>query len=202
MKARESKRIEWIALIRNWLHQGLSYMRVTEIMFRLMLELLFISLCTILFPLDFVESMFLGHTIMWICFSNFWASVLFAIPNLYNPGRDKTLLFLNRTASLSLKFTGVKCVLLYGSISRGKWHSQSDLDMRILYNNTFLGTISGLMFVYFLRGYAFLKRQPLDLFGTESLGFLDKMRADETPLCLAGECPVSVKSVAWKDNIL
>ena len=177
-------------------------MNYSEVIFRVILAGSLVFCVHYGFNIGVLASLVVSHFVMWLIFSNFWAAILFGIPSLTNPGRTRTKAFLVTLANYSRFFKGVECVLIYGSLSRGMWHDQSDIDMRVQFKRSLSGILSGLTFVYLARLFAFIQRQPLDLFGSDGIEFLNKMREDEVPVCISGVCPSNVRCTQWNNNLL
>jgi predicted nucleotidyltransferase len=193
-KAKFGGPILWNKIVRNWLHQGISYMDRGELTLRLIFEsLIVIFLFFILnlflrspsaLPFIGVSSLLIAHTINWIINCNFWALLIFAIPNLENRGETKTCNYLNKIALRLARFQSIGGVLIYGSVSRGKWHGKSDIDMRILRRPGLLNLCQSYILITKERIIAAVSMQPIDMFLADSIKFLKKMRSDEIPVFL------------------
>jgi len=181
-------------LLKNWIHQSLFYMDATERMLRIILELLEIFVITILLSRLYghevikfwilIASFLVVHTINWVLNGNWWACILFAFPNLRNPGEAKTCRYLNAMGTRLKKSTSISGILIFGSLSRGMWHERSDIDLRILRKLGLWNAIASFLVITRERMFAFLKHQPLDMYLADDIDFLLNMRKDEPPIFL------------------
>ena len=183
--------IIWKNLIKNWLHQGITYMDVNELVMRMVIEFFeiflinfFVSKMVSSSVYSFMISFFIAHTYNWVTNGNFWALAIFAFPHLRNQGEMSTCTYLQKLTSRLQTHTSIGGVLIFGSISRSVWHDRSDIDMRFFRKPG----LKNLLIAGFLtmreRFLAFLYRQPLDLFLSDSIISLRKMRDDEKPVFL------------------
>lgn len=181
-------------LIINWVHQGLLYMDKSEKLFKISVEVAEFSLISFLliyiedFSLNIPEALIISfvivHTFNWTTNNLFWSVVMFSFPNMRNPGRHKTLLYLRGMRNRLRTNRSISALALYGSISRQRWHCQSDIDVRILRRPGFLNAIIANFIISRERFIAFIKLQPTDIFLADNVEFLKKMRSDEAPIFL------------------
>lgn len=181
-------------LIKNWIHQGLLYMDKGEQSFKIFTEMVEVLLL-FKFLSEFAQSVesvagvamisfVIVHTFNWVTNNLFWSIVMFAFPNLKNRGMEQTILYLKNMADRLRANKSITGMALYGSISRGQWHSRSDLDIRLLRAPGFLNLIRANLVMMRERFFAFLLRQPTDIFLADGVKFLSKMRSDEIPVLL------------------
>jgi predicted nucleotidyltransferase len=131
-----------------------------------------------------IFSLFIAHTINWVFNGNLWALLIFAIPHLENRGTSKTINYLNKIGSRLKIYRCIGGVLIYGSVSRGRWHHKSDVDLRILRKPGLANLIQAYMLTIRERALAAVSMQPIDMFLADGIPFLKKMRSDEIPLIL------------------
>lgn len=191
MKAYRSRRIEVVQILRNWLHQGVSYMDRGERVVRLSLEGAFVvlsSLMLVALGVSGVASVFLTiavvHTVFWVFNGNFWALVQFSIPLNTAGTEGATLSYLAELQRRAEAQPAIEGVALFGSPTRGAWHGFSDLDMRFVRAEGFVNLLTAGLFMMRERAIAALQRKPLDSFLADGPTFLDKMRKDERPIFL------------------
>lgn len=193
IKASSDGRYHPVNLLRNWLHQALSYMDAGELMFRVLVESLEIVVIYLVLvrlevdlttPLKAFFSVLIAHTINWIFNGNFWALWLFASPRAKNRGEEATVKYLLEMAARLKRSGCIGGLALYGSAARGAWHGKSDLDIRIVRRKGLLNLVCANLLVMRERLLALIYRQPADLFLADGIDFLRKMRADESPLFL------------------
>ena len=190
-KAKVGGRPKLLNIPRNWLHQGLSYMDTGELSSRIIIETLEIVVVYCL--LDRVISnispglvlfitIVIVHTWNWMTNGLFWALIIFAFPQLKNPGAEKTVDYLNNMRQRLLKKSCITGVAIYGSVTRSAWHDRSDIDIRFLRKPGMVSLICAVTVTMKERFIAFINKQPMDLFLADDIDFLKKMRADEVPV--------------------
>lgn len=190
-KAIKGGSIVWKNILTNWMHQGISYMDTSEVSIRIVVE--FIEFCMIYYLISKIifdsfwvlaSSFFVVHTFNWMTNGNFWALIIFASPNLTNPGESATRSYLNKMRNRLKKHESISGIMIFGSISRKVWHNRSDIDMRFLRKSGLKNILLSNMLTMRERFLAFVHRQPLDLFLSDDIGSLRKMRDDEKPVFL------------------
>jgi len=193
IKASVDGKFHPLNLLRNWLHQALSYMDAGELVFRIFIEGLetavifwIITEMNIDIPVyvEIVTALLIAHTINWIFNGNFWALWLFASPGAKNRGEKATVNYLLGMKGRLKRSGCIGGLALYGSAARGSWHTKSDLDVRVIRRKGFLNLICANIVIMRERFLALLYRQPMDLFLADGIDFLRKMRIDENPVFL------------------
>jgi len=191
-KATINGKAEYLVLIKQWIHQGFTYLDQTEMFYRVIWEIIPFSMAAFLLA-TFTElriayiliiSFLISHTLNWIFNYNFWTCITFTFPSKTNPGRQQTIKYLAKMQNRMMKYDSIGGCMLYGSIARGKWHEKSDLDMRVLRKSGFINGFKSYLIICLERLIAFLEGQPLDLYLADSENFLNKMREDEFPIFL------------------
>ncbi len=198
-KAQAGGRAQLWNLPRGWAHQGFFYLdhtqRVGWLVFEATATILVACLIARLsrIPLSQIRlwavSLFLAHTLNWVLNGNWWAGMLFTFPHLRNRGDQATCDYLNRMAVRLKQDRAISGVMIFGSVSRGRWHERSDLDMRLLRRRGVTNGIAGVLALWRERWIAFWARQPLDLYLADDIPFLMKMRPDEPPVFLKKDDP-------------
>lgn len=193
-KAVVGGRVKLIVLFRNWLHQGFTYLDKTEMFYRIIWELIpFSVLCYLLnylsisLWLNIFISLAFAHTLNWLFNDNLWTCIQFTLPNLLNPGNDKTIKYLNNMQMRMHNCDAVAGCMIYGSLSRGVWKDKSDLDIRILRKAGVINGFKAYWACWIERLIAVKERQPLDIYVADGIDFLKKMRVDEFPIFLKGD---------------
>ena len=193
-KAVVGGKVKLIVLFRNWVHQGFLYLDRTEMFYRVIWEL--VPMITIYFLLSLTEipmwggvilSFLIAHTINWMFNDNLWTCIQFTLPNLLNPGNDKTKDYLLKMQKRMEKRYSVSGCMIYGSLSRGVWKDKSDLDVRILRRPGLVYGFLGYLACWTERLIAIYSRQPLDIYMADSTAFLKKMRDDEFPIFIKAD---------------
>lgn len=179
---------KYFTLIRNWAHQGFFYLDKTEMFFRVIWEIIPIVLLSFFFNFNIYISIFISffiiHTYNWITNDNFWAVFIHSLPNQKNPGEQATIEYLTKMQKRLIASNAISAVLIYGSVTRNKWHDRSDIDIRFFREK---GIFNGLISYLILRRerlIALLNKQPLDAYIADDIKFLKKMRDDEFPIFL------------------
>lgn len=195
-KAVVGGKVKLIVLFRNWIHQGFFYLDKTERLYRIIWEM--IPMAATLFLLSFsniplgggiIISFLIAHTLNWMFNDNLWTCIQFTLPNLLNPGNDKTKDYLMKMQNRMKKRSSVGGCMIYGSMSRGVWKEKSDLDVRILRKPGIINGFLGYLACWAERLIAVFSKQPLDIYMADTPEFLKKMRADEYPIFLkADDC--------------
>ena len=193
-KAVVGGKVKFIVLARNWTHQGFTYLDKTEKVLRVIWELIpmlfFIYLLSstgLPWWANGIISFFFAHTLNWVFNDNVWTCIQFTLPNLLNPGNEKTKLYLLQMQKRMQKRSVVAGCMIYGSMSRGVWREKSDLDIRIFRKPGFFNGIKGYWACWMERLIAVIEKQPLDIYLADSVSFLKKMRDDEFPIFLKGD---------------
>ena len=181
-------------LLKNWIHQGFFYMDRGEQFFKLFIEaseflavflLLYFQGRHLMGVLGITLSSFIiVHTFNWITNNLFWSIVMFAFPNLKNRGVENTVTYLKNMADRLQRDKSITGMILFGSISRRRWHERSDLDIRLLRSPGLSNMVRANLVMMRERFIAFLLRQPADMFLADDVAFLAKMRVDEEPVFL------------------
>ena len=174
----------------SWIHQALNAHDRTELIFRLTAEMS--SVIIIFFVLlqfmewtvlAFISSIIIMHTFFWIFNHGIFVVLIVSFSFLHNGGIKKSISFLEYLKNIFEKADCAKAILIYGSMSRNKFHSRSDIDLRILRKDNFFLSIKCMVLAVWIRMLATIKRIPLDLLVVDSMKFLNsQMRSDEKPI--------------------
>lgn len=205
MKSYKTGHLYFLQIIRNWVHQGILYMDRGERGLRLISEVFFVFVLTVLVSftnapifLAFSLSVLLIHTLYWTLNGNFWALMQFSIPSLGGHEEHRTLAYIQGLQSRASAFDAIEGLALFGSVTRGAWHRLSDLDTRYLRKPGLYNLIRAFIFVTVERGRAAFLRQPLDVFLADDVDFLEKLRKDEKPVFLVKRN--SILEMRFPDN--
>ena len=101
IKAVVGGKTKFIVLIKNWLHQGFTYLDKTERFYRIIWEIIPFSISIwglsyihITWILNIVIAFIISHTLNWAFNDNIWTCIQFTFPKVMNPGNEKTLAYL------------------------------------------------------------------------------------------------------------
>lgn len=192
IKAVEGGNIKWIVTIKQWIHQGFTYLDHTEMFWRVIWEivpftlflLFFNAICGSRIWVSVVLAFIIAHTLNWIFNYNFWTCIDFTFPRVHNPGNDVTKEYLKGMQKRMKRNDAITGCMIYGSMSRAVWHNKSDLDMRIMGKPGIVNGFRAYLAVFHERLIAVWQKQPLDLYLADGIKFLQRMRKDEYPIFL------------------
>lgn len=148
-------------------------MTIDEMAFRFSIELgliapIFVALSFFVdAPIAIISSVFIAHTINWSLNGNFWSTQKF-FGKKQDPKVFAEFLVMVRNRA-SLHSESVIAIAAFGSLSRRKFSTASDLDMRIVRKRGMLNWIKANSFALKLRAIAFATAFPLDLFVLDGL---------------------------------
>lgn len=193
----EGGSIKWVVTLKQWIHQGFTYLDRTEMFWRVVWEFVPFALvfallhwgCGVRPWVAVLVGFLVAHTLNWVFNFNFWTCLDFTFPSIRNPGNDATIDYLRRMQARMMKNEAVTGCMIYGSLSRGVWHNKSDLDMRIIGQPGFANGFKIYWAVFRERLFAVGERQPLDLYQADGVRFLKRMRKDEFPIFLKCDDP-------------
>lgn len=172
----------------NWVFQGMRYMNGYEIGLKLILDaitaiflyyFMFGKISTIL---AFAISIIIAHTINWIINGHFFVLMRYVAPIPKTEQHFADSVYKLKTSAL--KWNSIDSIAIYGSYCRGNLHKYSDLDVRVITHPGALNAINGSLFCFMQRAIAFLSIFPLDIYCTNRIEQLDRLRDDEKPIIL------------------
>lgn len=175
-----------IVIAVQWLFQGLLYMDATERWFKIGFDIVCGLLLTTLFicaHFPILWAIALGaltaHTINFLLNAHLWGG-------LKHLGFVRTR-FSSFQAYLEMLKTKLESepsigqALVYGSMVRGEWNEQSDVDVRLVRQPGLWNGWRACWFVMGERIWALVRRFPLDMYVFDTSSRLADMRSDERP---------------------
>ena len=177
----------------GWLSHAIHSTDDSERVFRIVIEILLMSLCYHLIKHSGIfnsgvlssagATIIICHTIMWMLDGNFWVYLLDSFDWMKNPGIKRIISYVKLCRRLFQVADICNAILIYGSMCRGEFHDRSDLDLRIIRrNDSWLGILC-LPVALFLRMASFFVVIPVDLQVADSYEFINRqMRNDELPI--------------------
>ena len=165
----------FVIIFINWFFQGTRGMQSKELLFRLILELIFILFFYNIIKLNLIFSLIITHTFFWIFFCHFWVVIR------YLPFYNNNLVNMNITyKNLIIKVINFKFIdesIIIGSVSKKNKieNINSDVDLRIFFKKGFLEFFLINIFMYYLRFYSFLMKFPLDIYCYDNLSIFKKI---------------------------
>ncbi|HEY9202193.1 MAG TPA: nucleotidyltransferase domain-containing protein [Gammaproteobacteria bacterium] len=172
----------------NWVFQGMRYMNMYEISLKLLIDIVFTVLLYHLLSFylnvasSLIVSVLVAHTLNWVFNGHIFVLMRYVapVPKTEQDFED----FIQKMKDISLKWSSVDGVAIYGSYCRGALHKFSDLDVRVITQPGMINSISGAVFCLYLRLIAFFDVFPLDIYACDKMMLLDRMRDDEWPYIL------------------
>lgn len=156
-------------LLVNWFFQGIRGMQLKELSFRIITEILLISIFFSLTSLNLLLCIIIIHTFFWVFLCQFWLINRYSLN--YTNDLNKMNYTYKKVVNKILKFKDIKEAIVIGSTSSEKKiiKINSDLDLRIFFDNNFKNYLSTNFFLYYLRIYSFIKKFPLDIYCYDDL---------------------------------
>lgn len=191
----------------NWVFQGMRYMNVYEITLKLSLDALLLLIAlnylvdVMLTVPALVTALVIAHTINWIINGHLFVLMRYVTPVAKTEKQFEY--FIEKMKAAALKWKSIDAVAIYGSYCRGTLHKYSDLDVRVITHPGVLNAIKGAVFCFFQRAVAFVSIFPLDVYCSDSMDYLDRLRDDERPAILfdfSGRLSDRYNSVERSDN--
>ena len=176
-------------LFSNWLAQCMLYAELTEILFRLCLELFIFLLLSAVY-INFLEVSFfiafgivlLTHTITFFINGQF-----FVLGRFFGIVHNEPIPFIEYPESIKnrlLKRKSIIGLVMFGSLSRNKFSTSSDLDIRVIASDDFINVFVACFWTFIERFRALLNKYPLDVYVVTWHKGLEKLRSDELPIVL------------------
>ena len=170
-----------LIFISAWVFQGILYMNWRESVIKILIDLLiFYILFSFGFPL--VLSIFIAHSL------NFaFNGQLFTMYTHMGVTKVTPESFLEQTILCSKRLQQqnfIDSAIAYGSLSRGKFKSTSDIDIRFVPKSGEFNFWLSCLYSVKERCIAFVKGYPLDLYVLKTNILIKKMRSDELPIII------------------
>ncbi len=173
----------------NWLNQGMSYMLIEELFFKIIFEFIVFGLIFYITSLAevgtltcFTISFLSAHTINWLLNGHFFNLIRYL--GLGHQDYEWFIAYPHKIRRRLLKKSSVSGVALYGSFSRGSFSKTSDLDVRVIARPGVANALSASWLVFQERLFAFFSKYPIDIYMATQKRGLEKLRRDEPPVIL------------------
>ena len=170
---------KFFVFISNFIVQGLRYMSFGERIYKIFITLIS-SLIFYLILRYFYMSLLFGHLFNYIFNGQFYVVYRYLSPNRTMRYED-LINFIEIIRKLT-KIYKPKDILIIGSFSKGKMGKNSDLDIRLYHNNSFIDSLKAYFMATSLRAYGLFVKFPIDIFCFSDLKFLEKINKDEIPV--------------------
>ena len=182
-----------IRISRNWLFQGTLCLDLPELIFRTAVEfalLVSIYIGMSIFLSTGLRSLFtsfiISHSIMWLFNSHFWALTIGGNKRLAKNRPEKIILYLTKLRKRLENTASIKGCVIFGSLSRGEFTENSDLDILCIKNSGFLDAICAYTAGIRERFLAFCGRIPIELY-FYSLDKFIRLDENERPVIMKDE---------------
>lgn len=176
-------------LFQNWIFQGIALMHWSELIYRFFLELLLLIIVSTWF-LEFyslvpslIFSFVIVHTLMWTFNGHFWALHISKKIRLVRNNPKKIRRYLNSLEQRINNNQSVEGCIIFGSLTRGKFHEYSDLDIVFSKKDGFRNALSAYSVGVKERFLAFIYRIPIELYFYDSNAFSNTEKG-EIPLLI------------------
>lgn len=176
-------------LFSNWLAQCILYAEMTEILFRLCLEVCIFLLLFVVYVnwgkvslFSFFGIALLTHTITFFINGQFYV-----LGRFFGIVHNEPVPFIEYPESIKnrlLKRKSIIGLVMFGSLSREKFSPSSDLDVRVIASDYFSNNFIACYWTFLERFRALLSKYPLDVYVVTRYKGLDKLRTDEPPIIL------------------
>lgn len=175
--------------ISYWVFQGVLYMENAERLFKAFFECTFFAAYFLLWSLTGVTiytrvvlAFCLSHTTNCIFNGNF-----FVLGRYLGFTRSEARTFIEYPRDIRERLVrkkSINAVAFFGSLSRGRFSSSSDLDMRIIPRQGIANGFIACFWAFIERTKALFHRYPLDLYVISTPASLKKINRNEYPIVL------------------
>ena len=186
-----------LVIFAGFTFQGIRYMELGEKMYKIGLTIFFAGFIYYITE-QLLFSLFLGHLINFLVNGQLFVLSRY-ISNKQTMNKKKLLWAINVIYN-NARSNRIKDILFFGSFSRGKMSSLSDLDVRV-YHSGGLSSILTYIMATKLRLIFFLGQFPIDIYCFSNTKFLgpDKLDPNEAPVSMMKDKTIVEK---YSDNIL
>jgi len=157
-------------LLRSWVFQGVLYMHWRELVFRCLGELLLVAVLWLAGCIVFVKCvnvfviLVIAHTVMWLFDGHLWALSIGDGQRLVRNKPERILTYLRGLHGRLERTSSVDTCVIFGSLSRGEFTENSDLDVLCCRKLGMLSTVRAYSAGVRERAIAFARRIPIELY--------------------------------------
>lgn len=190
---RSNNYLKWLLIISNFVNSGIRGADTTERFFKILrifiFFIIFYLLLTGLYDQSSIyivaASFFLSYFSNWLFHFNLGTLKIHYLG--YGEQKKKNyfnfITLINQLAKEKSK--GILFIAAFGSTSRGKLHSRSDLDITVVRKEGFINAINAFYFIEKIRRLASNNLIPFDSALGDSIDFIkSKYRTDEPPVAI------------------
>lgn len=181
----------FVLRIVNWLVQGMLYAARAEQIAKISIDLILTSIFTIilanLVPLKvgIIIAFIIAHSFNWFFATNIWSTRIKKYSTMHSRIGDdsKYLAFLISVQKNIQKQNSIYGATIFGSVSTGKFHIGSDIDVKLFRKSGVMNLIKSYLFLFFMRTKANFRIFPLDIYVVDNINnYIPKK--DEIPIIL------------------
>jgi len=171
----------------NWLFQGMRRMDETDlvgkIIFEVILYMLFFSILDGPPLYKMTITVLLGHTTNWLVNTHFWVFGRFLGITRTSP--DRFLPYIRKVVGRVNKNDSIPVIIVIGSFSRNsRFRVTSDVDIMFIKGAGFLNGVKAALVTIRERAIAFFCKFPLHLELYDCMDSMKRHKADEVPVIL------------------
>lgn len=180
--------LRWILV--SWILQAIHVLDKKEKLFRIVIEFILIIPAIFIFYFGIINLLTLSiyvvivHMIFWL-FNSTWLVGYREVNKNFKGKGIQSIIDFSKYIQTDIKNCDYNAILLYGSLSRKKYHNRSDLDIRIIRSSedSIKLFFKGIKY----RAIGIWKYKiPIDLKIVDSMEYLKKeMRDDEQPIVIS-----------------
>lgn len=178
----------FVIIFVNWFFQDLLLSDRSEkkikVSVDLILTFVFAIILTTVIPLRIaiIIAFVVAHSFNWIFNTNIYASRIKKY-GIIEINFEKIMSFLKYLQKKLQKQKGISGAAIYGSMSTGKFHKNSDIDVKFFKRCGFINSVRACLFLCFIRTKANLSKFPLEVYLMDSINNY-KLKKDEVPVIL------------------
>lgn len=174
----------------NWLFQGILFASKTEKIIKICIDLFLTSILIIIiyniFPIKITESIFIAfiisHSINWTFATNIWSVRIRNGKKINSISQTNFKKFLLSFQKNIQRLNSIHGAAIFGSLSAGKAHRYSDVDVKIFRKAGFYNLVASYLFLFLIRTKANFYRYPLDIYVEDNINY--KLKKGEIPIII------------------
>jgi predicted nucleotidyltransferase len=159
-----------------------------ERLYRVISEAFVVSVSFLLLarPLNYLTAVLIAfltvHTLFWFFNGHFYVLMRYVSNQQNNPA--KFISYITKIYERINKKRFLLAAVAFGSLSKGRFSSSSDFDLRLIRRKGFINSILAFNYCALERARALLNAFPLDIyvFDMDEIKYKNKIRADEPPI--------------------
>lgn len=174
----------------NWFLQGILSIPNTEKIIKIIIDLVLILIFAAILQnfisinMSIIVAFIIAHSINWILATNIWSPRIKKINNIIRDDirhNSNLMTFLTSLRRGLQEQDNIHSAAIYGSASTGKFHKESDIDIKLFRRSGFINLIRSYMFLFSIRAKANIYRFPLDIYVIDDVNKY-KIKKNEIPI--------------------